>query len=199
MTLSYTAYFGWAGGGKSGAIVDMWAASRFGTPPGENSAPPSGSPDAGPVTSGTNFGGPGAFTITGIPNQVDYYLRVQYGGNTYWTEIAGNSLVGAVSTTTWTTVSSFSNGWSNDGAAPLTRWAIINNVVYVEVNITGGTLNAYAFTLPASCQPSVSIVVPIATGTSPFVSSAIMASNGQFTPLNSGYTAVTTSFSYPLG
>jgi hypothetical protein len=195
-TYSKSGYFGWAGGGKSGALVDMWLASRFATPPQENTAPPSGSPDGGPVTSGVQYGGPGAFTVT-VSTLADYYLRVQYGGVAYWSECSAGSLVGG--STTWTTVSSFSNGWSNNGATPPTRWAIINNVVYVEVNITGGTLDAYAFTLPASCQPSVSIVVPIATGTSPFVSSALMAANGQFTPLNSGYTAVFTLFSYALG
>ena len=76
--------FGWAGGGKAGALVDLWATSRFAGFPVQNQAPPSGNPDAGPVTTGANFGNPGAFVISGIPTVQDYYIRVQYGGETLW-------------------------------------------------------------------------------------------------------------------
>lgn len=83
-TYSKSGSFGWAGGGKSGAIVDLWATSRFAAPPAENEAPPSGSPDAGPVTTGEGFGNPGAYLIENIAVAQDYYVRIQYGGNTYW-------------------------------------------------------------------------------------------------------------------
>lgn len=83
-TYSLAGAFGWAGGGKSGATVDIWGTSRFSGPPAENQAPPSGTPDAGPVTTGASFGSPGAFEITGITVLQDYYVRIQYGGNTYW-------------------------------------------------------------------------------------------------------------------
>ena len=86
--------FGWAGGGKNGAIVDMWASSRFAGPPAENQAPPGGNPDAGPVTTGANFGNPGAFVITGITTAQDYYIRIQYGGNTYWGACPAGTLQG---------------------------------------------------------------------------------------------------------
>lgn len=95
MALSKSGYFGWAGGGKNGAIVDLWATSRFSHPPAENSAPPdSNPPDAGPVTTGVNYGGPGAYTITDIPSVQDYYQRVQYGGNSYWGVVAGQDIAG---------------------------------------------------------------------------------------------------------
>jgi hypothetical protein len=85
VTYTKSGSFGFAGGGKSGAIVDLWAASRFGSlPPAEDQAPPSGSPDAGPVTTSTVDGNPGAFYITGITVVQDYWIRVQYGGKTYW-------------------------------------------------------------------------------------------------------------------
>jgi hypothetical protein len=94
-TYAYAGNFGYAGGGKGGATVDMWLASRFSGFPAENQAPPSGSPDAGPVTTGTNYGGPGGFYISGIATIADYYIRVQYGGNTYWAACSANDLIGA--------------------------------------------------------------------------------------------------------
>lgn len=94
MTLSKQGFFGWAGGGKDGAIVDMWETSRFTGFPAQNQAPPAGSPDAGPVTTSTTFGGPGAYLITGIVAEVDYYLRVQYGGATYWAACPKNTMLG---------------------------------------------------------------------------------------------------------
>lgn len=91
---TYSGSFGWAGGGKSGATVDLWAKSRFVLPPAENTAPPSGTPDAGPVTTGIDFGSPGAFTIANIPTVEDYYVRVVYGGNTYWGAVPAGSIQG---------------------------------------------------------------------------------------------------------
>jgi hypothetical protein len=96
VTYTKNGYFGYAGGGKNGAVVDMWIASRFGgTPPQENQAPPGPTPDAGPVTTANTFGGPGSYYITGITQLVDYYVRIQYGGNTYWNEAPANTLGGA--------------------------------------------------------------------------------------------------------
>jgi hypothetical protein len=95
MSFTKSGAFGYAGGGKGGAIVDLWAASRFGVyPPAENQAPPSGSPDAGPVTTSGSAGSPGAYFLSGIPVVQDYCIRFQYGGNTYWTECPAGSLGG---------------------------------------------------------------------------------------------------------
>ena len=94
-TYSKSGSFGWAGGGKAGAIVDMWLASRFSSQPSQNQAPPSGSPDAGPVTTGPEYGNPGAFTVSDIATIADYYIRVQYGGQTYWSACSANDLTGA--------------------------------------------------------------------------------------------------------
>lgn len=94
MSYAKQGYFGWAGGGKNGATVDLWATSRFAGFPAENQAPPSGSPDAGPVTTADGSGGPGAYYISGIATAEDYYVRVQYGGNTYWGACPVGSLVG---------------------------------------------------------------------------------------------------------
>lgn len=95
MTLALSGSFGWAGGGKPGATVDIWAASRFSGVPVQGQAPPSGFPDAGPVLTGDDFGNPGAFYISGIATQQDYYIRIQYGGETYWGERSAGSLIGA--------------------------------------------------------------------------------------------------------
>ena len=199
--MSYTksGAFLWAGGGKAGATVDLWAASRFTTPPAENANPPDANPpDAGPVTTGTNFGSPGAYTITGITAYTDYYIRVQYGGVSYWGECSAGSLAGFASGTGWTTISAFTHGWSQNGSSP-TRWQIINNVVYGEVNITGGSLSQVAFQLPSAAYPSSAVFFPIVTNVSPFVSYALISVNGSFEPLGTGYSSISTSFSYSLG
>ena len=86
--------FGWAGGGKAGAVVDLWATSRFASPPSEGSAPPVGNADAGPVVTGDAFGNPGAWMITNVATVQDYYVRVQYGGVTYWGSVPSGTLSG---------------------------------------------------------------------------------------------------------
>jgi hypothetical protein len=73
-----------AGGvAQNGAVVDLWLASRFGSPPAYNAAPPSGAPDAGPVTSSSTFGAPGGWQITGVADG-SFYVRVTYASNVYW-------------------------------------------------------------------------------------------------------------------
>ena len=95
MTLSKSGYFGAGGGGKNGATVDLWAASRFSIPPNENAVVPDANPpDAGPVVTGVNFGGPGSYRIENVPSVQDYYLRVQYGGLAIWSECSAGTLAG---------------------------------------------------------------------------------------------------------
>ena len=93
-TYTKQGYFGYAGGGKNGATVDLWAASRFSGFPAENDTPPVGSPDAGPVVTADTFGGPGGYYIAGIATVEDYFVRVQYGGNTYWSLCPAGTLGG---------------------------------------------------------------------------------------------------------
>lgn len=83
MTLTKSGFFAWAGGGKNGASVDMWLASRFIAPPAEGATPPSGTADAGPVVTSIAFGGPGAYTLN-PPVVADYYVRAVYNGVAYW-------------------------------------------------------------------------------------------------------------------
>jgi hypothetical protein len=70
-------------GPVNGAEVSAWKASRFASPPAQGAAPPAGSPDAGPVTSGLSFGGVGAFAIA-VPTAESYWLQVAYGGVNNW-------------------------------------------------------------------------------------------------------------------
>ena len=137
-TYSKSGSFVWAGGGKSGAIVDLWATSRFSNPPTENSAPPAGGADAGPVTTGTSFGSPGAYTITGIPTVQDYYVRVQYGGNTYWGICPAGTLTG---------VSSGGGGGAVTSVFTRTGDVVANTGDYTVSQITGAApINNPSFT-----------------------------------------------------
>jgi hypothetical protein len=70
-------------GSYNGASVYAWKASRFSVTPAENAAPPGGSADAGPVTSGSSFGAEGAFQIT-VPTFEQYYCQVVIGATTGW-------------------------------------------------------------------------------------------------------------------
>lgn len=70
-------------GPTDNAAVDLWLSSRFGVQPSFNTAPPSGLPDYGPVTTGATFGAPGSFTISGV-TPGEYYLRAVFAGNNNW-------------------------------------------------------------------------------------------------------------------
>ena len=93
MTLTKSGYFGYAGGGKNGAVVDAWLASRFVGAPAEDSSPPTGTADAGPVTTTIAFGGPGSYLLT-MPSAADYYIRIQYGNHAYWSFCSAGSIGG---------------------------------------------------------------------------------------------------------
>ena len=67
----------------NGVVVNAYRAARFSGIPALNAAPPGGAPDAGPVTSGTIFGGVGNFEIT-TPTAEAYYLSAVFGGQTAW-------------------------------------------------------------------------------------------------------------------
>ena len=61
----------------SNVQVDAYLASRFSTPPVQGQAPPSGGVDAGPVTPGPQFGGPGQWQLQ-VQAQAAYYVHVAY-------------------------------------------------------------------------------------------------------------------------
>ena len=75
-------------GALNGAQVDAWLASRFTVVPAAGTNPPDGLADAGPVLTGTNFGGPGQWELT-VPSSAAYYVRVTYpvgatNARSYW-------------------------------------------------------------------------------------------------------------------
>ena len=86
-----------SGGFINGVTVDAWKVSRFANAnvPAKDSSPPSGSPDAGPVTTATN-GAPGQ-AILDVPVGFVYNIRVQQGGNAYWTQTS--EALGGLATT----------------------------------------------------------------------------------------------------
>lgn len=67
----------------NGAVVNAYKASRFGSVPNENAAPPGGGADSGPVTCGPSFGSEGSFQIT-VPTQEAYYVSATYNNFTSW-------------------------------------------------------------------------------------------------------------------
>lgn len=68
----------------NGATINAYKATRFGaSPPALNGLPPGGGADAGPVISGTSFGGTGEFRIV-VPTDEDYYVSAAYGTTTAW-------------------------------------------------------------------------------------------------------------------
>lgn len=72
----------------NGAQVDAWTASRFTSIPAAGDPPPAGQPDAGPVLSGTTYGGPGQWRME-VPAVAAYYVRVTYpvgatNAKSYW-------------------------------------------------------------------------------------------------------------------
>lgn len=112
-------------GPVNGATVDLWLASRTwpgGLPAAQGAAPPTGSPDYGPVTSGTAYGGPGAFTITGVTTG-DYLIRVNTGGVNYWSQmisvVEDGDVVHKAGTETVTGAKTFSGGVTFSGAVTM--------------------------------------------------------------------------------
>lgn len=133
-----------AGGGKAGAIIDLWALSRFGgTFPTEGQAPPAGSPDAGPVVTGATEGNPGGYLIQNIPVVQDYCLRAQYGGTSYWGGCPAGSIGGQGS------------GGGGGGGTPF----IIEQVIYGPTTTVGVNPGLTPAALD-STNLTVTIVVP---------------------------------------
>lgn len=146
MTYTKAGSFGFAGGGKSGALVDLWLASRFPNPPGENQAPPVGVADSVQVTTGPSFGNPGAYVITGITVAADYYVRVQYGGVTYWASAPQTSLSGSAIGT----VSSVS-GTVQNGFVP----SIVSPTTTPQITIDTLPWQSYTPVITASLAPTI--------------------------------------------
>lgn len=93
MSFFYIGSFGYAGGGKQQALVDLWATSRFSGVPAENQTPPAGSADSIQITTSATYGNPGAYAVP-VAIARDYYQRIQYGGNTYWGAVPAGALMG---------------------------------------------------------------------------------------------------------
>ena len=88
-------------GPVNGAVVNLWNASRFPTGTmslAQDAAAPPGSADAGPVTTGTTYGGPGQWAIAAPLNDA-YFVAVTYGGHTYWTYVPTLGVTDQIATT----------------------------------------------------------------------------------------------------
>lgn len=83
MTMKLSSVFGGALGGITGVVVTAYKSTRFTTAPVETAAPPSGTPDAGPVTTALAFGGPGAWHMT-APLITTYWVSAVFATKRYW-------------------------------------------------------------------------------------------------------------------
>lgn len=179
-TYTKTGSFGWAGGGKAGAIVDLWATSRFGGFPPQNAAPPDENPpDAGPATTGQTEGNPGGYLITGITEVQDYYVRVQYGGVSYWGGCPAGSLAGQGS------------GGGGFGAIPVA--GSLSGDVVLAVNtptvlFTTPTLSEGYWTINFGAGLFMS-----GTGSNPLLSASLGTATGTITGQNGAWSTVSIS------
>jgi hypothetical protein len=138
---------GASGGVVNGASVDVWLASRFGGAPVYNASPPTGSPDGGPVSSGTAYGAPGAWQITGVADG-EYYVRVVSGGNASWSGPFAiendNELVHIAGSETITGAKTFSGGITVTGGTIIVPNASVSTLALTGVLpvVNGGTGSA---------------------------------------------------------
>jgi hypothetical protein len=123
--------------GQNGATVQAWLASRFGggLPVAQDTGLPSGSPDAGPITTSVDYGGPG-FWMLEIPTDDDYVISISWDGHVYyipWTTPggAGGSLPGWMQ---------FGSGTPVGSVVPFAKgavyWDIANGASYEAIGAT---------------------------------------------------------------
>lgn len=92
------------------------------------------------------------------------YLYTENSGGAFsaWEQIpgVGNAGAGLISMPTPTTPS-FQNGWvdGTGGLSPCVFWKDALGMVHVEGSLSGGTINAEAFTLPATHRPDNDVVL----------------------------------------
>jgi PPE-repeat protein len=96
--------------------------------------------------------------------------------------------------TGWIAVSSLTNSFSSlTGVA----YRKINNVVYLRGNLTGGTANTGALTLPVGYRPSIDTVVPVQQYGTPNVTYVTVGTDGVVVPNStSGWLS---SIIFPIG
>lgn len=96
--------------------------------------------------------------------------------------------------TGWTTVSSFSNGFTAPSTVAYRR---LNNVVYLRGNLTGGTANTTAFTLPTDYRPIANAVFAVQQyGTANFTYITVQADGAVVPNTSSGWLTGTI---FPVG
>ena len=148
-----------SGGFINGVTVDAWEVSRFANAnvPAKDSSPPSGSPDAGPVTTATN-GAPGQ-AILDVTAGFVYNIRVQQGSNAYWTQTS-EALGGLAKTA----LQSFQGRTTT--AATLTKADVTGTgLTYSDVGAdASGAAAAVQTTLTASIAAKAPLASPALTG-----------------------------------
>lgn len=174
MSFLYSNVFLVDGLGQDGATATAWLLTDVGDAvPAEDTAPPGGSPAAGPVTTDPSFGAPGAFVLT-PPAGFQYAIAVQFAGHTYWAGCDATGGGGGVSSVNGET------GAVTISAAMLQGTGYVEAVHYVSsmgasqtivaldtATITRGILTAgsCALTFPTVAVGASFTLVPIQDGT----------------------------------
>lgn len=68
-------------------VAKLWRANRLASPPSQETRLPSGNPDYGPITTGTNWGHVGAMLFQNV-EPGEYYLSVEYQGHIVWKPVS---------------------------------------------------------------------------------------------------------------
>jgi len=68
---------------RNGASAKLWQASVFGSPPEKDTAEPGSGQVGSTITTGTQYGGDGAYRWDGVDTE-DYYVSCEYDGHRYW-------------------------------------------------------------------------------------------------------------------
>jgi len=169
-------------GPVNGATCNAWKAQRFSSAPSQDSSAPSGSADAGPVTSGITYGGVGAYSLQ-CPTNESYYVAIQYGGHTYWQFINDVNFTDEVETT----VASGSNG-QQIGSLTSNQLSVASTTGFnasgrVNVTASGGqAILAYTGTSGGNLLTGITVVS--GTGTWTVSTGAAVTQTQQLTTLN---------------
>lgn len=171
-------------GPVNGATCYAWKAQRFSSPPAQNAASPTGTADAGPVTSGTTYGSPGAYNLA-CPTNEAYYVAVQYAGNTYWTYVNDLNFTDEIETTVASGSTGQQIGSLTSSELLVASTTGFNSSGRINVTTSGGqAILAYTSTTGGATPSFNGITIVSGTSTWTVTTGAAVTSAQQIATLN---------------